>query len=63
MISQENIIWNKGTAFEATLHNNCVDEVCVQLKGEMNCSKRLTFNLQIPTSPRSSTLGLMKNKN
>ena len=29
------IIWNKGTAFEATLHNNCVDEVYLQLKGDM----------------------------
>ena len=30
-----NIIWNKGTAFEATLHNNCVDEVYLQPKGDM----------------------------
>ena len=29
------VIWNKGTAFEATLHNNCVDEVYLQLKGDM----------------------------
>ena len=29
------IIWNKDTAFEATLHNNCVDEVYLQLKGDM----------------------------
>ena len=29
------LIWNKGTAFEATLHNNCVDEVYLQLKGDM----------------------------
>ena len=29
------IIWNKGTAFEATLHNNCVDEVYLQPKGDM----------------------------
>ena len=38
------IIWHKGTAFEATLHNNCVNEVYVQLKGDMNCSKLLAFN-------------------
>ena len=29
------LIWNKGTAFEVTLHNNCVDEVYLQLKGDM----------------------------
>ena len=29
------LIWNKGTAFEATLHNNCEDEVYLQLKGDM----------------------------
>ena len=40
----ERLIWNKGTAFEATLHDNCVNEVYVQLKGDMNCSKLLAFN-------------------
>ena len=25
----------KGTAFEATLHNKCVDEVYLKLKGDM----------------------------
>ena len=40
----EVLIWNKGTAFEATLHNNCVNEVYLQLKDDMNCSKLLAFN-------------------
>ena len=57
------VIRNKGTAFEATLHNNCVNEVYVQFKGDMNCSKLLAFNLQPPTSPKGFTLGLMKNTN